>query len=65
MRLLQVSPIVASCAAAVVARSSAISVDKDVPSSAGPALLEAYMSYSIEFCYFPDYAGTWNSLKIA
>jgi hypothetical protein len=59
MRLLHLFPLVASATAAVVVRDvSAISVEKDVPSSAGPALLESYMSYSIEFCYFPDYAGT-------
>lgn len=42
------------------AGSLVIPVNKMVSASAAPPVLQPYMSYSIEFCYFPDYAGVWT-----
>ncbi|KAH8691375.1 hypothetical protein BGW36DRAFT_400670 [Talaromyces proteolyticus] len=54
--ILFLSLAVATAIGAVIERSP-IYLNKEVSSSAGPAVLQPYMSYSIEFCYFPDYAG--------
>ncbi|KAK5790255.1 hypothetical protein VI817_007542 [Penicillium citrinum] len=44
--------------AALVERGvSPIAVDKDVPESAGAAVLHPFVSFSIEFSSFPDFAG--------
>jgi len=44
--------------AALVEREvSPITIDKDVPESAGAAVLHPFVSFSIEFSSFPDFAG--------
>jgi hypothetical protein len=37
--------------------SSAIAVTKDAPQEAGDSILQPFVSFSIEFAFFPDYAG--------
>lgn len=37
--------------------SSAVIVTKDVPDTAGAAVLHPFVSFSIEFAFFPDFAG--------
>lgn len=37
--------------------SSAVTVTKDVPDTAGAAVLHPFVSFSIEFSSFPDFAG--------
>ncbi|KAJ5624233.1 hypothetical protein N7510_000542 [Penicillium lagena] len=37
--------------------SSAIAVTKDAPQEAGDNILQPFVSFSIEFAFFPDYAG--------
>lgn len=48
----------------VVARdssSSPVAVSSTVPDTAGAAILHPFVSYSIEFAFFPDFAGTVNT----
>ncbi|KAF3406866.1 Beta-glucuronidase [Talaromyces pinophilus] len=47
----------AGLAGSIAPTSSVVPVSEQVSTSAAPAILQPYMSYSIEFCYFPDYAG--------
>ncbi|CAL5866154.1 uncharacterized protein PFLUO_LOCUS361 [Penicillium psychrofluorescens] len=37
--------------------SSAIAVTKEAPQEAGDSILQPFVSFSIEFAFFPDYAG--------
>jgi hypothetical protein len=39
-------------------QSSTIEVSSTPPANTSAPLLEGFVSYSIEFAYFPDYAGT-------
>lgn len=52
----------AAAAAAVISHdvrdSSAITVSKSVPDNAGESVLHPFVSFSIEFAFFPDFAGT-------
>lgn len=50
---------VATAAPTVVERgsSSPVPVTQDVPDSAGAAVLHPFVSFSIEFAFFPDFAG--------
>lgn len=50
---------VATAVPTVVERdsSSAVTVTKDAPESAGAAVLHPFVSFSIEFAFFPDFAG--------
>ena len=41
--------------------SSAVAVSTVVPEDAGAAILRPFVSFSIEFAFFPDYAGTLSS----
>jgi hypothetical protein len=38
--------------------NSAIAVSEEVPQAAGAAVLSPFVSFSIEFSSFPDFAGT-------
>lgn len=50
-------------AALVVEREvSPIEVGKDAPENAGAAVLHPFVSFSIEFSSFPDFAGILSSL---
>lgn len=52
-------PIGAAVAAEVLTSArddSAIAVNMTVPNSAGPAVLQPFVSFSIEFALFPDFA---------
>lgn len=44
-------------AGTIAPTSLVVPVNEQISTSAAPAILQPYMSYSIEFCYFPDYAG--------
>jgi hypothetical protein len=48
-----------SCALIVAA--DPISLDKSPPANASAPIPEAFVSYSIEFSFFPDYAGLYSS----
>lgn len=39
------------------AKNSPIKVVANASSGAGPPVLDAFVSYSIEFAFFPDFAG--------
>jgi hypothetical protein len=39
--------------------SPAVDVSKDVPGSVGAAVLHPFVSFSIEFSSFPDFAGLY------
>jgi len=41
----------------VCGNSTSFAVSSSLPSSAGVPVLEAFVSYSIEFAFFPDFAG--------
>ncbi|KAJ5668439.1 uncharacterized protein N7477_007009 [Penicillium maclennaniae] len=41
--------------------NSPVSVAKDAPNTAGAAILHPFVSFSIEFAFFPDYAGNLSS----
>lgn len=47
----------ASIAVATPLSSNAIVVSEKVPTDAGPSVLQPFVSFSIEFAFFPDYAG--------
>ncbi|KAL1849762.1 hypothetical protein Plec18167_008478 [Paecilomyces lecythidis] len=47
----------ASIAVATPLSSNAIVVSENVPTDAGPSVLQPFVSFSIEFAFFPDYAG--------
>jgi hypothetical protein len=42
------------------AHASAIQVSSTPPVNASAPLLEAFVSYSIEFAFFPDFAGIFS-----
>jgi hypothetical protein len=55
---LLLSAVVVAAVPTVVERDSLpISVSKDTPDNAGAAVLHPFVSFSIEFAFFPDYAG--------
>ena len=61
---LLLSAAVAAAVPAVIERdSSSVSVAKDAPDTAGAAVLRPFVSFSIEFAFFPDYAGTSEHLQ--
>lgn len=49
----------AALAANPAASLSPIPVQESVPEEAGAAVLQPFVSYSIEFAFFPDYAGSY------
>jgi hypothetical protein len=55
---LLLSAAVAAAVPTVTERGSPISVLKHAPDTAGAAVLHPFVSFSIEFAFFPDYAGT-------
>lgn len=48
----------ATAAALPASWGSGITVEKTVPDSAGESVLQPFVSFSIEFAWFPVYAGT-------
>lgn len=55
---LLLSAAVAAAVPTVIERdSSLVSVAKHAPDTAGAAILPPFVSFSIEFAFFPDYAG--------
>lgn len=55
---LLLSAAVAAAVPTVTERGSPMSVLKHTPDTAGAAVLHPFVSFSIEFAFFPDYAGT-------
>jgi hypothetical protein len=66
MRLFSLLCTAATAAAAAIShdvrQSSPIAVSESVPNNAGDPVLAPFVSYSIEFAFFPDYAGMLRSI---
>lgn len=56
LRSLLVATVLSTALSAVAHAQNAIPVNP-TPSNAGGPLLQSFVSYSIEFAFFPDYAG--------
>jgi len=55
--LLLSAAVAAAIPTVIESGSSSISVAKSAPDTAGAAVLHPFVSFSIEFASFPDYAG--------
>jgi hypothetical protein len=56
--LLLAAAMAAAVPTAVERDVSAIAVSREAPQTAGAAVLSPFVSFSIEFSSFPDFAGT-------
>lgn len=50
----------ASVAVATPLSSNAVAVSEKVPADAGPPVLQPFVGFSIEFAFFPDFAGIFE-----